>query len=307
MFRIRIGEGAARRMARLAVGGAALAAAAFMASSASAAHILEFRNVIGTWSNAIGTVGQSSIPLYVSGNGTANSQGAWGVPVIGQTAISAFGLNALPSITLNVQDAQLPVLPLSTEEQSVIGTPPAIDPFTVGFFFHNNAPIQGVPLYGIDLGITADIFVDGSLVGAAESFNFHFVNHETPNSPTLFPICPYGGANLQGININGCADRVRVDTMPGGDTFQVGNDVYTLSVAGFLDNGQFTENFYSPERFLNTVPVQARLTYSHSLLPAARAPVPEPATWLMMILGTGMVGAMMRRRRHALKLALARI
>jgi hypothetical protein len=202
------------------------------------------------------------------------------------------------------------VLPLSTEELEVIGTPPAIDPFTVGFFFHNNAPIQGVPLRSIDLGITADIFVDGVQVGNAESFNFSFINHETPNSPTLFPICPYGGANLQGININGCADRVRVDTMPGGDTFQVGNDVYTLSVAGFLDNGQFTENFYSPERFLNTVPVQARLTYSHTIVqavPPPPAPIPEPATWLMMILGTGMVGAMMRRRRHALKLVPVRV
>jgi hypothetical protein len=300
-------EAAARRPARLVAGGVALAAAALLSLPAQAAHILEFRNVVGAWSNAIGTMNQASIPLYVTGNGTPTSEGAWGEPIIGQTARSAFGLNALPSVTLVVPEAQvgtsLAAAPLSAMgdgggPEVVVGAPPQLDPFTVGFFFHNNAPIRGVPLYSIDLGITADIYVDGELVGAAESFNFHFINHETPNSPLLFPICPYGGANGEGVNLYGCSDRVRVDTMPGGDTFQVGNDVYTLSVAGFLDNGQFSTEFISPERFINVVPVQAQLTYSHTLLPAPNA-VPEPGTWLMMILGAGFVGAALRRRRVA--------
>jgi hypothetical protein len=35
------------------------------------------------------------------------------------------------------------------------------------------------------------------------------------------------------------------------------------------------------------------------------AVVPEPATWAMMIMGFGGVGALMRRRRHATRLAFA--
>jgi hypothetical protein len=281
MFRMAFITGTARQALCLLSAAAAVLAVAAPAS----ANVVEFRNLVGTWSNGQ-TIDPAhpTIPLTVTGNGTANSQAAWGT-ALSTSGQSAYGLNALPLVSVTVPDE-----------------PGVINPFTIGSFFHRNAPISGIPLRSIDLTIQTDLFVNNAQVLGARTFNFHFVHNETPNAGTT---CPYGGANLQGVNINGCADVVHAVTDPDGDTFLVGNDYYTVTMAGFLLGNTFTTDFLSSERYFNSVPLQGRLNYVGSLAPDPEGglnipAVPEPAAWALMILGFGGIGGLMRRRRIAL-------
>ena len=98
--------------------------------------------------------------------------------------------------------------------------------FTLGTFTHVNQPITGETIAGIQLVVTADIAVDA---GPAQSlsFIFDFMHDETPNDVSLGEDCPYGGADHQRVNINGCADHVQVGYNTLSKSFNVGGDLCT--------------------------------------------------------------------------------
>ncbi len=68
---------------------------------------------------------------------------------------------------------------------------------------------------------------------------------------------------------------------------------------GFFDNYRFTFSG-AGSYFGNTAPSTPASTGPSASLFLAAPPIPEPATWAMMILGFGLVGMAMRRRRASL-------
>jgi hypothetical protein len=241
----------------------ALAAAAVLSTSASAATVT-FSNIRATWFDIVG-----GTDVNFSGNGTASASVRWG----GDTGFGQSGYDfvaiGIPALTVN---------------------PPAgSDTTSIGTFRHVNQPITGgTSITGIKLEFLTDIMVDGNPFNDI-SFIYSFDHDETPNGADP---CAYGGGNNQGVNINGCADRVRVNINAQSDFFVVDGFNYALDVVGFLVNGNPATSFLTTEQLTNDAFIRGRLDlYS--------AVVPEAGTWAMLIAGFGMVGSAMRRRRVA--------
>lgn len=126
-------------------------------------------------------------------------------------------------------------------------------PFLIGRMTHYNNPIYitesgGLPAadgwqwfrwIDIDVQITGITCGNGQppTEGSTFVFKYRVWFDETPN--TLDP-CPYGGANNQGVNINGCADSVILSPNPSATSFQCtgpGEPVpgtYTVSLTGLI-------------------------------------------------------------------------
>lgn len=244
----------------------AVAVAAAMAAPASAA-VVDFTNITGTWFDVVSLGGPA--PTFIN-NGTANASVRWGSDTgSGQSGYDFVAL-AIPSLSVS---------------------PPGGSAATsIATFRHINQPISaGTSISSIKLNFTTDVLVDSNLFGTV-SFIYSFGHDETPNAADP---CAYGGANGQGVNINGCADRVTVNFNSQSDFFTIDGFDYALDVVGFLVGGNPATNFLTRERFDNEAELRGRLVlYSE-------AGVPEPATWAMMIAGFGLVGAAARRRKAA--------
>jgi len=130
--------------------------------------------------------------------------------------------------------------------------------FSLGEFTHNNFPIFPPALASAELLVT--IGVDG--FGDIQTL-FSFDHNETVNGGT----CSFGGANGQGVNINGCADNVTaVLNLGSSDTFVVEN---ASNSAGLI--GSFVAADEIP-------------------------PVPLPAGGLLLLSGFGLLGFARRRK-----------
>ncbi|QMW22142.1 THxN family PEP-CTERM protein [Sandaracinobacteroides saxicola] len=241
---------------------ALVSAVAFAASTADAA-IVTFSNLTGTWFN--GTLTDGNPITVFTNNGTINPSVRWG----GDSGFGQSGYNYVAAGTVVTS----------------LTVPGASPDLVLGDFQHVNLPVFPPSAASVFLKLTADVDVDGTGVGA-KSFIFKFLHDETTNS--LDP-CPYGGANGQGININGCADHVTASFAGTSDTFMIGLDTYTLDVLGFSLGGSPAGGFSTTEQQVNTAQLIGRVT-------VATAAVPEPATWAMMIMGFGLVGGTLRRR-----------
>ena len=100
--------------------------------------------------------------------------------------------------------------------------------------------------------------------------------------------------------LGGCNDVTNVGTVGNGNFgFGLGTAVtpiggaFVYQNAAFASGGAFT-------KIMNATPNQSpyfQANYSITITPAATAPVPEVATWAMMIAGFGLAGAALRRRR----------
>ncbi|WP_374387243.1 THxN family PEP-CTERM protein [Sandaracinobacter sp.] len=242
----------------------AAAVAAAIAVPASAA-VVTFENIKGTWSDPIG-----GDDISYSGNGTGNAKIRWG-DVGHNDPQSGYDFKAIsiPGLT---------VLPPSGSAVANIAE-----------FRHQNYPIgAGSGISGVTLTFNTDVKLDGAFLKNV-SFVYNFSHTETPNSANP---CAFGGANNQGVNSNGCADRVLVNFNSQSDFFEIGGLKYALDVVGFLVGDDPATAFLTKEERSNKAYLQGKVV----LYSDAVEGVPEPATWAMLIMGFGLVGVAARRR-----------
>ncbi len=232
-------------------------------ASAEAATVV-FGNITGTWFD--GVLADGSAPTGFVGNGTSNAQVRWGQPA--ETQQSGYGFVAAVDPTI------------------VVNPPAGSGTVVIGTFSHFNFPIFPPSADTIRLRLTSDVTVDNVSVGQVD-FIYDFDHSETTNAADP---CDFGGANGQGLNINGCADNVAASFSNQSGSFFIGTDRYTLDVLGFRVGNTPVTNFTTIERQVNTAELIGRVT----LFSAA---VPEPTSWAMLIAGFGLVGASQRRRR----------
>lgn len=157
--------------------------------------------------------------------------------------------------------------------------------FTLGTLsYHNSSTTVNDEIVTVDLGITPAITFNGGPVAAAASYMFTIDN--TPNGG----VCQFPGGDP-------CADQVVITALSAGvQTFVIGGQTLRLFVDGFLDsNGHVQSTFVGSENTTTTAKLVGRFDLTTNTNPG----VPEPATWGMMLVGFGGLGAMMRRRRSA--------
>ena len=166
--------------------------------------------------------------------------------------------------------------------------PSAGGPFDLGTFEHLNFPIFAPFLQSVDLMVSADVLINGNPVGTL-NLVFDFTHDETPNN--LNP-CPFGGANGQGMNINGCADRVTVTSGSGATDFFAGGGKFTLTAVGFSQDGGKTvmSNFFTIENQNNVADLFVNITGSLT------AEIPEPGSLALIGLALLAVIVVMRRK-----------
>ncbi len=240
---------------------AGMATIAF-ASSASASTTIDFSNIKATWFDV-----QGGANVNTSGNGTGDASVSWG---IGANQ-SGYRFQAIGIPTLIVD----PITDLSAITN-------------IGQFTHFNFPIDsGTSITGVKLQFSTDVLVNGDPFGTV-NFIYAFDHEETPNADNP---CAYGGANSQGVNINGCADRVAVNFNQSSGFFSIGQVDYALDVRGFLVGGNPASSFLTVESQTNTAFLRGQVVLRENA-----GAVPEPASWAMMILGFGLVGAAKRKR-----------
>lgn len=173
-------------------------------------------------------------------------------------------------------------------------TPAQDTDFDLGTFTHLNFPIQlnnGITGATLDVSFTFYLGSDSSNLMTRKS-QFVFDHLETTNNAAP---CADGGSVGEGVNANGCADRVRVVTNPSAtESFEVvENGVkrnYIFAVTGF-DVG---DPFWTAEKAENSAVLRARYTYDESVQPA---PVPVPAAGWLLLAGIGGLAAASRRRK----------
>ncbi|MDP3852394.1 THxN family PEP-CTERM protein [Phenylobacterium sp.] len=277
----------------LAIAAAALVAVSAAAVTPAAAGVVVFSNVKGSWSDSTPVAG------ITIANGDPTSTASWGNgTAAGGYHQSSYKFTGAGAVTPDLGDGD------------------SAGPFQIGEFQHNNWPITGASLTSIKLAFTADITVDGDLIGT-KTFDFFFTHHETPNAGGAGGACAYGGVSGDSNNKFGCSDNVTVNSNSLNNMFTVGADTYTLEIAGFLVGTDFVTNFLTKESGYEEVCVtsgwkkkkkchkeeraydnKAGVMAEVSMITSA---VPEPSTWAMMIVGFGAVGSMVRsaRRRNA--------
>ena len=262
---------------RKVIAGVAVAVTVSLGTTPVSAAIVTFSGSTATWSDVVKQ--NSSTPVSYSGNGSATALVSWGVP-------AAYPYTAKSSWKF----ATVATSPISVSAAADSGL------FTVANFAHTNRPINN-SITGAKLTFSTDVNVDGTDLGF-KTFIFDFTLDETPNQTNP---CAYGGANHRGVNINGCADKVTFNQNASSDTFTAGASTYTLNLFGFVLPGTTTavSDFLTRENAVNNAQIVGQLDVSTDPFPPPPPPdpVPEPQAWGLMLLGLGVAGGALRRRR----------
>lgn len=249
---------------------AGVALVAGMNSGLALAGTVKFDAIVASWINP-----QPSdlTTLSYANNGTPNPRVRWGSPAT-SSGQSGYDFDAASPLPIAI------TLPPSPSSDFVLGT-----------FRHQNWPVYPPSLTGIDLAVSAEVLIDDISQGT-KTFLFDVLHDETTNTGD----CPFGGANNQGVNRNGCADRVRF--VNGGQTaeFVVDGLTYTLDITGFLVAGVATTEFLTTEERTNTAQLTARLLLTSEPPVPPVPPVPVPPT--LLLFGAGLLALGLRRRRH---------
>ena len=218
-----------------------------------------------------------SVPAY-AGVDVTTASGTSSLAVNGSTDITFGGIGGDPVITIPglMSDLLLTYLGMTTVAGNTV--------FNFTYALSNTSTLAGgsrVSSFGFN--------VDPNVTGASATGDFNTASLNT-NYPVGFgsvDVCFYDGpggtctGNGNGVLVGGTANGTLALTMNG-----LINDI-TLS--DFVDRYQAFD--YQG--------------ISSAIGTSITSGVPEPATWSMMILGIGLAGAAMRRKRSALALAAA--
>jgi len=118
------------------------------------------------------------------------------------------------------------------------------------------------------------------------------------------------GANLDTANFTGTSLTITDQTFSSASPFFM---TFTSNVAGFFNNAAFSSNGFGGSFSVsgNTLTFSAptvgtpQTRTSVITFAGATGAVPEPATWAMMVLGFGAVGASLRRRAPQVRVRYA--
>ncbi|MCB6179353.1 THxN family PEP-CTERM protein [Rhodobacter sp. Har01] len=243
----------------------ALAVASALAVSPVGAATIDLDDVGISW-NGVSAVGSGSA---VTGVGTSKIE--WGVPFKKGGKKSGYGFVGLESTGHDVDEE-----------------------FQLGTFTHFNNPINaGTSITKATLSLSFDLMVDG--VAKSVDTAFDFLHWETSNAATNGKCA--NGSGMTGVNVNGCADRVTISSVLNMmDEFQIGNAFYTMQITGFLLNGVIVSEFWTKEDASNPAVLMAKFTKVRDIDTPPPAPVPLPATGLLVLAGLAGLAAAKRRR-----------
>lgn len=261
-------------------------AAAVVAANAAQASIVSLQNVTASWINSV----PSAPDVTVSGNSTTAPQARWGDPASPNTLQSGY----------NFAVASQPI------DFTLSAPPSASATNLIGTFTHLNYPIYPPSLESITLRLVADVFVDAAKVGGQLSFDYGFTHWETTNDPDDHErgeTCANGQPNDQGVNANGCADRVTLAWKTTSKDFLIDSSTYTLNVMGFssdLAGLNPSVQFWTKEKFSNNAYIVGNVALRSEVEEGGGTPTgtaPEPGT--LALIGMGLLGAAMARRRKS--------
>ena len=187
--------------------------------------VVEFASVYGQWSDILGgggtapPCGATYIPTPQSTDPGTNNTVRFGNPA----GDPGCGSNDLKS-------------GFGFQGNTISAVPSSGDIFNLGRFTHYNNPIEGS---GDNVGtgrLTATLTFDNLINGTPQTVNvvWDVTLDETDNGANP---CQYEGANGQGLNSNGCADRVTFDQAAQTQTVTVGETTLSFDIAGFGNIG----------------------------------------------------------------------
>lgn len=231
-------------------------AASLMASQANALGV-DINGITGTWLSATGA------PSTTTGVGTSELR--WGDEAPGDK--SGYDYVAAETPIENI-------------------APNAV--FGLGTFRHLNKPIFPPSITGAVLQLVIDLDIGGTLETITQTYEFS--HDETPNNANP---CAYAGANGQGVNIFGCADRVKATiNLAASDSFMdsMGNE-YVFTINGFEVEGSTFTEFLTVEGKTNEAVLKGSYTLKQNI-----GVVPVPAAGLLLLTVVAGIGVLSRRK-----------